>query len=70
MNRDRQHARLFLSLVDGLTRKDIRDLLSRNGRKDDIERALNLIADAGLAEGRRVPNPDGGPTPERWRVTT
>jgi hypothetical protein len=65
--------RLLSALRDqpgGMTRKDIRDLLSRNGRKDDIERALNLLADAGLAERTRVPTPGGGPAQDRWHVTT
>lgn len=52
-----------------MTRKEIRDLLSRNGRKDDIERALSVIADAGLAEPRRIPTPGGGPAHERWLLT-
>jgi hypothetical protein len=61
--------RLYAALQDepeGLTRREIRDLFNRNGRKDAIDHALGLLSAAGLAERRRTPTPGGGPPRERW----
>lgn len=55
---------------DGMSRKDIRDLLNRNARKGDIERALAVIADAGLARRERIAAAGGGPSQERWAITS
>lgn len=51
---------------DGMTRKDIRDLFHRNKSRDDIDRALDVIAAAGLAQGCRQATPGGGPARELW----
>jgi hypothetical protein len=53
----------------GMSRTDIRDWFQRNKRKSDIDRALGLIADAGLAERRSHARP-GAPAAELWTPST
>jgi len=48
----------------GLTRTEIRDLLGRHAKQDDIDQALNELAEAGLA--RTVRQDTGGRPVERW----
>jgi hypothetical protein len=48
----------------GLTRTEIRDLLSKHGSAEAVDRALSLLAEGGLARSQRQPT-DGRPV-ERW----
>ena len=53
---------------DGMSRTDIRDWFSRNKRRSDIDRALQLIAEAGLAErSKESAERPGAAEVERWR---
>ena len=51
----------------GLTRTDIRDQFGRNRKANDIDRALRLLLDTGLA--RRAREETNGRTAERWIAT-
>lgn len=51
----------------GLTRTDISDLFKRNRSRAEIERALALLAECGMARMR--PEPTAGRQSERWFAT-
>lgn len=56
---------------EGMTRTDIRDWFSRNKRRSEIDRALQLISEAGLAErSKEAPDRPGAAEVERWRPRT
>ena len=50
-----------------MTRSDIRDWFSRNKKRSDVDRALAVISQAGLAQARHERG-NGGPAVERWTV--
>lgn len=52
----------------GLSRTDIRDALGRNAKESEVDRALGVLADAGLARFCRQRT--GGRPAERWTATT
>lgn len=52
----------------GMTRTDIHDWFSRNKRRGEIDRALQLISEAGLAErSKEAPERPGAAEVEPWR---
>ena len=52
---------------NGLSRTDIRDLFARNRKGEDLERALNLLAERGHAVLEQVTT--DGRSREVWRST-
>jgi len=52
----------------GLTRSEIRDIYGRNHAKEDIDRALGLLLEYGLASTERDTSNPGRPV-ERWYAT-
>jgi hypothetical protein len=52
----------------GMTRTEIRDLLGRNRRRSEVERALGLLGSAGLVTHSRRPG-GGGREVECWAAT-
>ena len=51
---------------EGMTRTEIRDWFSRNKRRSEIDRALQLVQDAGLLRRLKETPTGGGPTIERY----
>ena len=54
--------------TDGLSRTEIRDLFGRNRRSDEIERALTVLAQSGLARPQTQDREGKGRPSERWTV--
>jgi uncharacterized protein DUF3987 len=54
------------SRPEGMSRTEIRDWFSRNKKRSDIDRALHVIAGAGLAKRRRIAIATGAPETELW----
>lgn len=55
---------------DGMSRTGITNALSRNKKADEIERALGVLSERGMAEMEKVQPPSGRGRPEeRWRAT-
>jgi hypothetical protein len=51
---------------EGMSRTEIRDWFSRNKRRSDIDRALAVISDAGLARRQRIAKAPGAVEVEMW----
>ncbi len=62
---DTVHGELIEIGEAGLTRSDIRDIFKRNKSSAEINNALDLLAEAGLARSIKEPSENGRPT-ERW----
>lgn len=55
---------------EGLTRTEIRDLFGRNRSEAEIQAALNILCENGLAARRQgAGGPSGGRPSEHWRAT-